>query len=83
MIYACPNCLQAVSSPGLCNICSALTEGFGNWIETEDAVAASFPEYMDWHITVEGGPDELWIRQLRERRMESYARARRRARRGL
>ena len=73
MIYACPNCLQAVSSPGLCNICSALAEGFGNWIELEDA--------MD-HYTFKCEPDSVYIKHLRERRMESYARARRRAKHG-
>jgi len=67
MLHACPNCLQVVKSPGLCNVCSALTAGFGNWVEMD--------EEMD-------GPDEVWIKQLRERRMKSYARARRMAKHG-
>jgi len=66
---SCPNCLARVDEPGLCHGCMATVLCMGS--REYDTVLKSPYE-----------PDEVWIRQLKERRMKAYARARKAAGRG-
>lgn len=75
MKYSCPNCLEPTDEQGsLCEKCRSV------WWTTNriDAMGCYCTDVTPY----DNGVDELYIKSLRERRMASYARARRMAQGG-
>ena len=78
MRYACTNCLARVERPGLCWQCKKLAECVGIPTYSGDIER----QYNDWNDREFTEPDEVFTRMLKDRRMKSYARARKAAKRG-
>ena len=78
MRYACTNCLTRVEQPGLCWKCARLAEVAG--LPVYDSYTEQ--RYNDWNDREFTEPDEVFTRMLKERRMKSYARARKGAKHG-